>query len=75
MVPCFFLNPNWWDGIRLLSSIMGVSRCVSIFSRILDRIGWKLLGRYDAMSCGFFFRFCDQYDLSHFPLTGKVLYS
>jgi len=33
---------------------MDVSRWSSIFSRILDRIGRRLIGRYDAMSSGFF---------------------
>ena len=71
MVPCFFLNPNWWDAMSLLSSIMGVSRWSSIFSRILDRSGRRLIGRYDVVMWSFS-RFCDHYDLSYLPLTGKV---
>ena len=55
MVPCLFLNPNWWDDIRLLSCIVGVSRLSSIFSRILDRIGRRLIGQHDALSSEFFF--------------------
>ena len=53
-VLCFLLNKNWWEGISLLSSMMGVSRWSSIFYRILDRIGRRLIGRYDAMSSDFF---------------------
>jgi hypothetical protein len=54
MVPCYFLNPNWWEGIILFFSIVGVNRWSGIFSRILDRIGWRLIGLYDAMSSEFF---------------------
>lgn len=53
MVPCFFLKPNWCERISLLFSMMGGSRCSSIFSRILDRTGRRLIGRYDVMSFGF----------------------
>jgi hypothetical protein len=53
MVPCFFLNPNWWEGIGLFFSTKGVRRS-SIFSRILDRIGRRLIGLYDVMLSEFF---------------------
>jgi hypothetical protein len=56
----------------LLSFIMGVSRLRNIFYRIFDKIGRRLIGRYDVMSFGFFPGFYNNYDLSHFPLTREI---
>jgi hypothetical protein len=70
MVLCSFLFPNWWESINLLSSILGVSRWRSIISRIFDKIGRRLIGRYDVIWVLSWFY--NHYDLSHFPLTKEI---
>ena len=48
MVPCFFLNPNWWLGIKFAESICGDSDFNISLSNIFERTGDKLIGRYDV---------------------------
>jgi hypothetical protein len=45
IVECLCQKPNWWLGISLSISIIGRSLVKSRFSKILDAIGRRLIGR------------------------------
>lgn len=51
MVECWFLNPNWWLGIRPFFSMTGFSRLSKSFSKPFDLIGNNEIGRYEVTSC------------------------
>jgi hypothetical protein len=53
-VGCLCQKPNWWLGIRLLFSIIGRSLFKRSFSKVLDTMGRRLIGRKDANSWGLF---------------------
>jgi hypothetical protein len=55
-----------------VSAKIGVSRLKSVFSRILESSGRRLIGRYDINVCWVFAWFSIRYNLPYLPVARKV---
>jgi len=52
MIECLFRNPNWWSGMRFLSSIIGFKRLRSSFSKSFDMLVRSDIGLYEEARSG-----------------------